>query len=98
MNPLHYRTPLWESRPLGGLLGARVWLKLEALQPTGSFKIRGIGHACQSALSEGARALVASSGGNARLCRGLRRPPARLACHGGGSRDDLPPHAGAAPQ
>ena len=65
MNPLHHRTPLWESRPLGGLLGARVWLKLEALQPTGSFKIRGIGHACQSALSEGARALVASSGGNA---------------------------------
>ncbi|MCY3757396.1 MAG: pyridoxal-phosphate dependent enzyme, partial [Acidobacteria bacterium] len=40
-------------------------LKLEALQPTGSFKIRGVGHACQSALSEGARALVASSGGNA---------------------------------
>lgn len=65
MNPLHHRTPLWESRPLSALLGARVWLKLDALQPTGSFKIRGIGHACQSALSEGARALVASSGGNA---------------------------------
>ena len=65
MKPLHRHTPLWESRPLGARLGARVWLKLEALQPTGSFKIRGVGHACQSALSEGARALVASSGGNA---------------------------------
>ena len=65
MKPLHHRTPLWESRPLSAWLGARVWLKLEALQPTGSFKIRGVGRACQSALSEGARALVASSGGNA---------------------------------
>ena len=65
MKPLHLHTPLWESRPLGARLAARVWLKLEALQPTGSFKIRGVGHACQSARSEGARALVASSGGNA---------------------------------
>ena len=65
MKPLHLQTPLWESRPLSALLGARVWLKLEAFQPTGSFKIRGVGHACQSALSEGSRALVASSGGNA---------------------------------
>ena len=65
MKPLHHQTPLWESRPLGARLGARVWLKLEAFQPTGSFKIRGVGHACQSALSDGARALVASSGGNA---------------------------------
>lgn len=65
MKPLHHRTPLWESRPLSAQLGARVWLKLEAFQPIGSFKIRGVGHACQLALSEGARALVASSGGNA---------------------------------
>ena len=65
MKPLHHRTPLWESRPLSARLGARVWLKLDALQPTGSFKIRGVGHACQSALAGGARALVASSGGNA---------------------------------
>lgn len=65
MKPLHHRTPLWESRPLSAWLGARVWLKLDALQPTGSFKIRGVGHACQSALKEGARALAASSGGNA---------------------------------
>ena len=65
MKPLHRRTPLWESKPLSALLGARVCLKLEALQPTGSFKIRGVGHACQAAFTEGARGLVASSGGNA---------------------------------
>ncbi len=65
MKSLHYRTPLWESRPLSALLGARVYLKLEALQPTGSFKIRGVGNACRASKSEGAQALVASSGGNA---------------------------------
>ena len=65
MKPLHHRTPLWESKPLSALLGARVYLKLDALQPVGSFKIRGIGHACQLSKSEGAQALVASSGGNA---------------------------------
>lgn len=65
MNSLHVRTPLWESRPLSAALGSRVYLKLEALQPTGSFKIRGVGRACQLSRAEGARKLVASSGGNA---------------------------------
>ena len=98
MKPLHRHTPLWESRPLGARLGARVWLKLEALQPTGSFKIRGVGHACQSAplgWGSGPGGLIR---GQCRPCRGLRRPPARSAGHGGGSRDDLEPHAGAAPR
>ena len=65
MKYLHYKTPLVESRPLSKILGSSVYLKLEALQPTGSFKIRGIGRACQIARSEGAQELVASSGGNA---------------------------------
>ena len=65
MNSLHHRTPLWESRPLSLRLGLQVYLKMEALQPTGSFKIRGIGRACQLSRSEGAQALVSSSGGNA---------------------------------
>jgi L-serine/L-threonine ammonia-lyase len=63
--PLHLATPLLESLPLGRAAGARVWLKLEALQPTGSFKIRGIGHACQVHAAQGRRRFVASSGGNA---------------------------------
>jgi threonine dehydratase len=35
------RTPLESSDPLSKLLGAPAWLKLESLQLTGSFKIRG---------------------------------------------------------
>lgn len=67
MTHLHIRTPLLESRPLSALAGVEVRLKLECVQPTGSFKIRGLGHACQLSHSEGASALVASSGGNAGL-------------------------------
>jgi L-serine/L-threonine ammonia-lyase len=40
---------------------------MEAWQPTGSFKIRGLGRACELAVRAGARRLYASSGGNAGL-------------------------------
>lgn len=64
---LHLETPLVESLPLS-LIGKRsVWLKLEALQPSGSFKIRGIGHACESRAANGAQRFISSSGGNAGL-------------------------------
>lgn len=65
MGPLHVETPVWESLPLSRALGARVLLKLEALQPVGSFKIRGIGAAAQARVAAGAERLVISSGGNA---------------------------------
>ncbi|MBF8753809.1 pyridoxal-phosphate dependent enzyme [Pseudomonas guariconensis] len=64
---LHIQTPLIESRPLSLLAGRSVWLKLEALQPCGSFKLRGVGHACQTHHARGARHFVSSSGGNAGL-------------------------------
>src|SRR5689334_2312764 len=64
---LHVVTPLVESAPLARTLGAAVWLKLESLQPTGSFKIRGVGRACEEAARAGARRFVSSSGGNAGL-------------------------------
>lgn len=64
---LHIETPLVESRPLGAAAGRKVWLKLEALQPPGSFKLRGIGHACETYKARGARRFVSSSGGNAGL-------------------------------
>ncbi len=67
MTPLHHRTPYLRSQPLSEVLGAHVHLKLEALQPTGSFKLRGMGRACQEAVRDGARHLVSSSGGNAGL-------------------------------
>ena len=65
--PLHIETPLVESRPLSMIAGRAVWLKLDNLQPSGSFKLRGIGHACEAYLARGARRFVSSSGGNAGL-------------------------------
>jgi len=65
MNPLHLVTPLWHSSSLSALTGAPVYLKMEALQPIGSFKIRGLGAACQGSWNEGARRFVCASGGNA---------------------------------
>ncbi|AIR90923.1 pyridoxal-phosphate dependent enzyme [Pseudomonas cremoricolorata] len=64
---LHINTPLLESRPLSQATGRRIWLKLDALQPSGSFKLRGVGHACESHFARGARRFVSSSGGNAGL-------------------------------
>lgn len=61
---LHIETPLIESGALGSN-ERTVWLKMEALQPPGSFKIRGIGHACQEYVRRGARRFISSSGGNA---------------------------------
>ena len=64
---LHIHTPLVESAPLSRAAGRSVWLKLEALQPPGSFKIRGVGAACEHHAQRGARRLLSSSGGNAGL-------------------------------
>ncbi|MES2016476.1 MAG: pyridoxal-phosphate dependent enzyme [Pseudomonadota bacterium] len=62
---LHIETPLIESGALASRPGQRVWLKMEALQPPGSFKIRGVGHACEEYLRRGAKRFISSSGGNA---------------------------------
>jgi L-serine/L-threonine ammonia-lyase len=63
--PLHIQTPLVESRRLSAITGRSVWLKLDALQPSGSFKLRGIGAACEHHAKSGKRRFVSSSGGNA---------------------------------
>jgi L-serine/L-threonine ammonia-lyase len=61
---LHIETPLIESAALCRAERA-VWLKLDALQPSGSFKIRGVGAACTEYVRRGAKRLISSSGGNA---------------------------------
>lgn len=63
--PLHIATPLLESRALSLAAGRSVWLKLESMQPPGSFKLRGIGLACEEYKRRGARRFISSSGGNA---------------------------------
>lgn len=65
MTYLHIETPYLESRALSVKSGRSVWLKMEALQAPGSFKIRGVGLKCQEAVKNGATKFVSSSGGNA---------------------------------
>lgn len=61
---LHIQTPLIQS-PILSAGQQEVWLKMEAFQPSGSFKIRGIGRACTIYAQRGAARFVAASGGNA---------------------------------
>ncbi len=65
MTTLHIETPLIESRAMSTHSGRRVWLKMDALQPPGSFKIRGMGLACEAYVRRGAKRFICSSGGNA---------------------------------
>ncbi|OLU26447.1 pyridoxal-phosphate dependent enzyme [Pseudomonas sp. PA27(2017)] len=64
---LSIKTPLLESLPLGRSIGTKVWMKMEAMQPSGSFKIRGVGFACEQHHVRGAQRFISSSGGNAGL-------------------------------
>eukprot|EP01101_Sappina_pedata_P006630 TRINITY_DN334_c0_g1_i1.p2 TRINITY_DN334_c0_g1~~TRINITY_DN334_c0_g1_i1.p2 ORF type:complete len:321 (-),score=106.58 TRINITY_DN334_c0_g1_i1:59-1021(-) len=68
MQPIHVVSPLLHSLVLSKELGVPVFLKMDTVQPSGSFKIRGLGLACQRAVIErGCTHLVCSSGGNAGL-------------------------------
>jgi len=62
---LHIETPLVESLPLCRKVEGRVWLKMESQQPSGSFKLRGIGNACRTHAASGAEGFLCSSSGNA---------------------------------
>jgi len=64
---LHLNTPLLFSGPLSERLEADVYIKMDCMQPPGSFKIRGIGKTSQTAAARGVTHLVSSSGGNAGL-------------------------------
>ena len=57
-------TPLVHSQWLSSLTGARVWLKVEGSNPTGSFKDRGMTTAISVAKHDGAEAVVCASTGN----------------------------------
>ncbi len=65
MKTLHTITPLWHSHPISTAARTQVWLKMEAFQPSGSFKARGMGEACLAAKEAGAVRVVCASGGNA---------------------------------
>ncbi|KAA0189325.1 L serine dehydratase:l threonine deaminase [Fasciolopsis buskii] len=66
------KTPLLPSPVLTNIVSqrgcqAQVWLKLENVQPTGSFKIRGMENVCRKWASCGVTHVVCPSGGNAAI-------------------------------
>ncbi len=73
-------TPLIEARRLSKQVGAKVWLKVEGANPTGSFKDRGMTVAISKALEEGAKAVVCGSTGNTSASAAAYAARAGLAC------------------
>ncbi|XP_006901054.1 PREDICTED: L-serine dehydratase/L-threonine deaminase [Elephantulus edwardii] len=62
---LHVKTPIRDSMSLSKVAGTSVYLKMDSAQPSGSFKIRGIGHLCKTRAEQGCAHFVCSSAGNA---------------------------------
>ena len=57
-------TPLIYACELSEITGAQVWLKVEGMNPTGSFKDRGMTMAITDSLAKGAKAVICASTGN----------------------------------
>ncbi|KQV24731.1 MULTISPECIES: threonine synthase [unclassified Microcella] len=57
-------TPLIPARYLSERTGAEVWVKFEGMNPTGSFKDRGMTMAISKAVEHGAKAVICASTGN----------------------------------
>lgn len=75
-------TPLLAAPRLGGWLGLRsVYVKDESLNPTGSFKARGMSAAVTMAASRGARAFAVPSAGNAAGALAAYAARAGVPCH-----------------
>jgi threonine synthase len=57
-------TPLIAADALSHRTGAKVWVKFEGMNPTGSFKDRGMTMAVSKAVEHGAKAIICASTGN----------------------------------
>ncbi len=73
-------TPLLEAPRLSARTGARVLLKFEGVNPTGSFKDRGMTLAISKALEEGAKAVLCASTGNTSASAAAYATRAGLTC------------------
>ncbi|MFM2398689.1 MAG: hypothetical protein RL341_846 [Pseudomonadota bacterium] len=62
---MHLDTPLLRANAQYAACAKPLWLKMDALQPSGSFKLRGVGRLCTHEVARGAKAIVCASGGNA---------------------------------
>ncbi|MCC6728882.1 MAG: threonine synthase [Chthonomonadales bacterium] len=76
-------TPLLPAPRLAAWIGApiRLFLKLEGMNPTGSFKDRGMAMAISKAAESGARAVMCASTGNTSASAAAYAARAGLACH-----------------
>ncbi len=57
-------TPLIKTKHIGGMFGIELYLKYEGMNPTGSFKDRGMVMAIAKALESGAKSVICASTGN----------------------------------
>jgi len=75
-------TPLIHARHISSLVGkdVEVYLKYEGLNPTGSFKDRGMTMAISKALEEGSRAVMCASTGNTSASAAAYSTRAGLKC------------------
>ncbi|MHB1535199.1 MAG: threonine synthase [Acidimicrobiales bacterium] len=73
-------TPLLAAPRLSDRVGARVYLKVEGANPTGSFKDRGMTVAISKAVEEGAKAVVCGSTGNTSASAAAYAARAGLTC------------------
>jgi threonine synthase len=73
-------TPLVPAPALSALTGADVHLKVEGMNPTGSFKDRGMTTAISAALARGARVVVCASTGNTSASAAAYATAAGLTC------------------
>jgi threonine synthase len=73
-------TPLLPAPKLSERLNAKVLLKIEGLNPTGSFKDRGMTLAITKALEDGAKAVVCASTGNTSASAAAYARRAGLTC------------------
>lgn len=73
-------TPLIHAPALSEVVGAEVWLKYEGLNPTGSFKDRGMTCAVSAAVREGADAVICASTGNTSASAAAYAARAGLRC------------------
>ena len=73
-------TPLIHSEPLSEATGCEVHLKYEGVNPTGSFKDRGMTLAMSKAVEEGAQAVICASTGNTSASAAAYAAKAGLVC------------------
>ncbi|GAA4060397.1 threonine synthase [Nonomuraea soli] len=73
-------TPLVPAHRVSALTGCEVYLKVEGLNPTGSFKDRGMTMAISKAVEEGAKAVICASTGNTSASAAAYAVRAGLTC------------------